>query len=139
MCGGVFNLIHIYGGGTLLGDGGEKNNSLSNAIEKTTTFRFLRPVAKFCDSSIHPGEVAGQPISFHGYGQTETVPRLRPPSLRSQTQNSIPVFINVYDSFGYASLERWGQRTGTDWEPSFRERDGCGGGVEGGGGPELPE
>ncbi|GIY62950.1 uncharacterized protein CDAR_565841 [Caerostris darwini] len=97
--------------------------------ETTRTFRFVRPVAKFCDSSIYRGEVAGQPISFHGYGQ-KPLPAPYPHLCRTppQPQNSIAVFINVYDSFGYASLERWGQRTGTDWKPSFRE------GVQGGGG-----
>ncbi|GIX87501.1 hypothetical protein CEXT_510341 [Caerostris extrusa] len=58
--------------------GGEeaKNNNKTGAVrcqmpgeETTRTFRFVRPVAKFCDSSIYRGEVAGQPISFHGYGQ----------------------------------------------------------------------
>ncbi|GFS42655.1 uncharacterized protein NPIL_80761 [Nephila pilipes] len=96
---------------------------------KPRLFVFCAWLQNFVTALSIQGEVAGQPISFHGYGQKPFLPPygFQPPLILN-TQNSIAVFINVYDSFGYAWLERWGQRTGTDWEPSFREK-GTGQGV----------
>lgn len=86
-----------------------------------------RGARNFYDRSIHPkGGRSGVNLSHFTVTVRNHPPfmLLTPPSLVYLAWNSIALFINVYDSFGYASAERWRQRSGTDWKPSFR-KGGC--------------